>query len=135
MDSAIRCRSAAARILGPAFTVRCRDDFLGVLRAVELASLGDVIVVDGGASQIALAGELFARGALARGLGGIIVDAGYRDMIYVASWYQARRRVPIRSVGPVGCFARDGAGAETTWPVGGVEREPTWPQRVLMWRC
>lgn len=83
MDSAIRCRSATVRILGPAFTVRCRNDFLAVLRAVELASPGDVIVVDGGAAQIALAGELFARGALVRGLGGIIVDAGYRDMTYV----------------------------------------------------
>jgi 4-hydroxy-4-methyl-2-oxoglutarate aldolase len=79
MDSAIRCRSAAVRILGPAFTVRCENDFLAVLRAVELASPGDVIVVDGGAAQIALAGELFARGALVRGLGGIIVDAGYRS--------------------------------------------------------
>jgi 4-hydroxy-4-methyl-2-oxoglutarate aldolase len=85
MDSAIRCRSATARMLGPAFTVRCTNDFLAVLRAVELASPGEVIVVDGGQAEIALAGELFARGALTRGLGGIIVDAGYRDMAYVAT--------------------------------------------------
>lgn len=85
MDSAIRPRSATVRILGPAFIVRCRNDFLAVLRAVELASPGDVIVVDGGEVQIALAGELFARGALARGLGSIIVDAGYRDMAYVTN--------------------------------------------------
>jgi len=49
-----------------------------------MASPGDVIVVDGGEREIALAGELFARGALVRNLGGIIVDAGYRDMAYVA---------------------------------------------------
>jgi 4-hydroxy-4-methyl-2-oxoglutarate aldolase len=84
MDSAIQPRSAKTRILGPAFTVRCRDDFLAVLRAIEMASPGDVVVVDGGEREIALAGELFARGALVRGLGGIIVDAGYRDMAYVA---------------------------------------------------
>ncbi|MGH3938114.1 MAG: RraA family protein [Pseudonocardiaceae bacterium] len=84
MDSAIRCRSASVRIFGPAFTVRCRDDFLAVLRAVEMASPGDVVVVDGGEHEIALAGELFARGGLVRGLGGIVVDAGYRDMAYVA---------------------------------------------------
>jgi regulator of RNase E activity RraA len=84
MNSAIRPRSAKSRIVGPAFTVRCRDDFLAVLRAVELASSGDVVVVDGGEREIALAGELFARGALVRNLGGIIVDAGYRDMAYVA---------------------------------------------------
>jgi 4-hydroxy-4-methyl-2-oxoglutarate aldolase len=85
MASAIRLRSAQARICGPAFTVRCRDDFLGVLRAIETAAPGDVIVVDGGARELALAGEMFARGALARGLGGIIVDAGYRDVGFVST--------------------------------------------------
>jgi 4-hydroxy-4-methyl-2-oxoglutarate aldolase len=84
LDSAIQARSAATRVFGPAFTVRCRDDFLGVLRAIETASPGDVIVVDGGARQIALGGELFARGAIVRGLGGIIVDGGYRDIRYVS---------------------------------------------------
>jgi len=85
MDFAIRPRSAAVGILGPAFTVRCRDDFLPVLRAVEAAAPGEVIVVDGGGREIALAGELFARGALVRGLGGIIIDGGYRDVGYVSS--------------------------------------------------
>ncbi|MFI9503385.1 RraA family protein [Nocardia sp. NPDC052566] len=83
LDSAIRPRSAATRICGPAFTVRCRGDFFAVLRAIETAEPGDVIVVDGGGAEIALAGELFARGALVRQLGGIIVDAGYRDITYV----------------------------------------------------
>ncbi|MEV6426201.1 RraA family protein [Nocardia sp. NPDC051463] len=71
---------------GPAYTVRCRDDFFAVLRAIESATPGDVIVVvvvvDGG-REIALAGEPFARGALARKLGGIIIDGGYRDITYV----------------------------------------------------
>src|SRR4029453_8604074 len=31
MDTGVRCRSANPVILGPAFTVRCRSDFLGVL--------------------------------------------------------------------------------------------------------
>jgi 4-hydroxy-4-methyl-2-oxoglutarate aldolase len=84
MDGGIRPRSANPRMFGPAFTVRCRDDFLGVLRAIESAAPGDVIVVDGGGREIALAGELFARGALVRRLGGIIVDGGYRDITYVA---------------------------------------------------
>lgn len=83
LDSAIRPRSAEPRIFGPAFTVRCRGDFLAVLRAVETAAPGDVLVVDGGGADIAFAGELFARGALVRGLGGIIVDGGYRDIAYV----------------------------------------------------
>ncbi|MEV0293838.1 RraA family protein [Nocardia sp. NPDC050710] len=83
MDSGIRARSATSRILGPAYTVRCRDDFFGVLRAIESAAPGEVIVVDGGGREIAYAGELFARGALVRRLGGIIVDGGYRDLAYV----------------------------------------------------
>lgn len=85
MDHGIRARSAGIRIAAPAFTVRCRGDFLAVLRAIESASAGDVIVVDGDAQEIALGGELFARGALARGLAGIIVDGGYRDIGYIAT--------------------------------------------------
>ncbi|MCE7002661.1 RraA family protein [Kibdelosporangium philippinense] len=85
MESAIKLRSAQPRIFGPAYTVRCREDFLGVLRAIESAAPGDVIVVDGGARELALAGEMFARGALTRGLGGIIVDAGYRDIGFVST--------------------------------------------------
>src|SRR4051794_29947733 len=85
MAEAIRHRSATSRVCGPAFTVRCDADFLPVLRAVETAAPGDVIVVDGGAREIALGGELFARGALVRRLGGIIVDGGYRDIGYVST--------------------------------------------------
>ncbi|MFI6047154.1 RraA family protein [Nocardia sp. NPDC051321] len=83
MDSGIRARSAEVRVAGPAFTVRCRGDFFGVLRAIESAAPGEVIVVDGGGSEIAFAGEMFARGAVVRRLGGIIVDGGYRDIGYV----------------------------------------------------
>ena len=85
MHSAIRARSAATRVFGPAFTVRCRDDFLAVLRAVEAAEPGAVIVVDGGARETALGGEMFARAALVRSLGGVVVDGGYRDMAYVST--------------------------------------------------
>ncbi|QBS40866.1 RraA family protein [Nocardia sp. CS682] len=83
MDTGIRARSAEVRILGPAFTVRCRGDFFAVLRAIESATPGDVIVVDGDGSEIAFAGEIFARGAQVRQLGGIIIDGGYRDIGYV----------------------------------------------------
>lgn len=37
--------------------MRCRSDFLGVLQAVESAAPGEVVVVDGGGMQVALAGE------------------------------------------------------------------------------
>jgi 4-hydroxy-4-methyl-2-oxoglutarate aldolase len=85
MSSALRCRSRNPVLAGPAVTVRCRDDILGVIAAIEHAGPGEVVVVDGGGRETALAGELFARAALARGLAGLIVDGGYRDLRYVAS--------------------------------------------------
>jgi regulator of RNase E activity RraA len=85
MSSALQCRSRNPMICAPAFTVRCRDDFLGVLVAIEQASPGDVVVVDGGGRETALAGELFARTALARGLAGIVVDGGCRDIGYLST--------------------------------------------------
>ena len=85
LSPALRCRSRQPRLCGPAFTVRCRDDFFAVLLAIELAAPGDVVVVDGGGGTAALGGELFARTALVRGLAGIVVDGGYRDLGYVAS--------------------------------------------------
>lgn len=85
MSSALRCRSGNPVLCGPALTVRCRDDFLGVIQAIEQAAPGEVVVVDGGGRETALAGELFARAALAQGLAGIIVDGGYRDLRFIAS--------------------------------------------------
>ena len=83
MSATLRCRSANPVLCGPAVTVRCRDDFLGVIQAIEAATAGDVLVVDGGGRETALAGELFARAALGKGLAGIIVDGGYRDLKFV----------------------------------------------------
>jgi regulator of RNase E activity RraA len=85
MSPVLRCRSANPVLCGPALTVRCRSDFLGVVQALEQAAPGDVLVVDGGGHEPALAGELFARAALAKGLAGIIVDGGYRDLRFIAT--------------------------------------------------
>jgi RraA family protein len=84
MSGDLRCRSGNPVICGPAVTVRCRDDFFGVVQALEQARAGDVLVVDGGGRETALAGELFTRAAIGRGLAGIVVDGGYRDLGFVA---------------------------------------------------
>lgn len=84
MSPALRCRSASPVLCGPAVTVRCHEDIFGVIQAIEAAGPGDVLVVDGGGRETALAGELFARVAAAKGVAGIIVDGGYRDLAYIA---------------------------------------------------
>jgi regulator of RNase E activity RraA len=85
VSAALQCRSANPVLCGPALTVRCRDDFFGVIQAIEHAEAGDVLVVDGGGRETALAGELFARVALTKELAGIIVDGGYRDLRFIAT--------------------------------------------------
>jgi 4-hydroxy-4-methyl-2-oxoglutarate aldolase len=85
MSAGIKCRSNNPYACGLAYTVRCRGDFFPVARAIESASAGDVIIVDGGGHEIALAGELFARAGKVRQLAAIIVDGGYRDLGYVSS--------------------------------------------------
>src|SRR4051812_14573837 len=85
MSPDLKCRSRNPMLCATAYTVRCREDFFGVLQAIEGAAPGRVVVVAGGGRPPALAGELFARAALARGLAGIVVDGGYRDLAYVAS--------------------------------------------------
>jgi 4-hydroxy-4-methyl-2-oxoglutarate aldolase len=92
MSPALQCRSANPVLCGPALTVRCREDFFGVIQAIERAEPGDVLVVDGGGRETALAGELFARVALAKDLAGIIIDGGYRDLRFIATC-----RLPVYS--------------------------------------
>lgn len=121
MDSGIRLRSAEPHIAGPAYTVRCRGDLLAVLRAIELAEPGDVVVVDGGGREIALAGELFARGALVRLLGGIVIDGGYRDIGYIST---CRLPVYSRSVTPMAGTATQLGDLQVPVSCGGVAVRP-----------
>ncbi|MGE5830484.1 MAG: RraA family protein [Micromonosporaceae bacterium] len=121
MSAALRCRSANPNLCGPALTVRCRDDFFGLVLAIEQAAPGDVIVVDGGGRETALAGELFARAALARGIAGLIIDAAYRDLAYISA---CELPVYSRSVSPMaGTALRLGAINEAV-TCGGVAVRP-----------
>jgi len=121
MSSALRCRSANPVLCGPALTVRCRDDFFGVIQAIEQAGPGDVLVVDGSGRETALAGELFARVALSKKLAGIIIDGGYRDLRFIAT---CQLPVYSRHVTPkAGTTTRLAALAETV-SCGGVPVHP-----------
>lgn len=69
-----------ANLLGCAVTVKAPEgDNLMFHRALDLAEEGDIIVVDGGGAQRALCGEIMIRYAIARRLGGFLIDGCVRD--------------------------------------------------------
>jgi len=69
-------------LAGPALTVRTRPgDNLLVHHALDIASPGDVIVVDaGGDLTTAIIGGIMARIALRNGIAGLIIDGAIRDV-------------------------------------------------------
>jgi RraA family protein len=79
LDPKIRPIRADLKLVGRAHTVRCRDDFLTVLKALDDSQPGEVLVIDGQGGRRALAGELFATECRRRGLGGIVIDGAVRD--------------------------------------------------------
>lgn len=70
------------RLAGPAFTVRCYPGATWALeQALELASPGDVLVIDaGGRSDLIIMGALMSQRAKSRGIAGIVVDGAIRDV-------------------------------------------------------
>lgn len=91
------CMSALSgmSMVGPALTVRTRPgDNLAVHKALDLARPGDVLVVDGRGELVnALIGELMARYAVTREVGGLVIDGAVRDRTSL-------------SAGPLPVFAR-----------------------------
>jgi 4-hydroxy-4-methyl-2-oxoglutarate aldolase len=82
----MRARIAAvwpgARVAAPAFTVMCTPgDNLAVHVAVAEAPAGSVLVVDVGAEpERGYWGEVLTTAAQARGLAGLVIDGGVRDV-------------------------------------------------------
>ncbi len=79
MDPGIRPLSLSVHMIGLASTVRCRGDFLSVIKALDEAQENEVLIIDGGGDNIALSGELFSYEAKRKGLAGIVVDGACRD--------------------------------------------------------
>lgn len=76
------------RMTGPAVTAWCEPgDYGSVHHAISLAVRGDVIVVAaGGRRDIAVIGELLGGAARRKGILGVVVDGGVRDVATVRSW-------------------------------------------------
>lgn len=79
-----------AELIGPAFTVSApTGDNLWIHHAVATARAGDVLVVETGfdvsdEDQYGYWGEILSEAAKARGLGGLVIDGGVRDVIQLA---------------------------------------------------
>ena len=97
MDPGIRPLRLGLLMVGRAVPVAAHDDLLPVIDGLARAGEGDVLVVDGGGSTRALAGELFGNEALRRGLAGIVIDGYCRDTNSLRELdmpYYARGSVP-----------------------------------------
>jgi len=79
VDPAIRPLCHGAKLVGRAHTVSCYEDFLTVIKALNDAVAGEVLVIDSCGSKRAVSGGLFPVEAKRKGLGGIIVDGSCRD--------------------------------------------------------
>jgi 4-hydroxy-4-methyl-2-oxoglutarate aldolase len=80
MVPAMRPLTAGLRIAGPAVTARCAPlDNLMMHKALQLATAGDVLVVDGGAQSGAQWGDLAAVYAERKRLAGVVVEGCIRD--------------------------------------------------------
>lgn len=81
----LRCYNSDIKtvLCGPAITVRVRPgDNLMIHKAMLMAKPGDVIVIDGGGDLTqALVGGLMRTTALARQLGGFVIDGAIRDLV------------------------------------------------------
>ncbi len=77
----LRPVSFSRKFYGKAFTVRAYPgDWSKTVQSIDSAEEGDVIVIDAHESQVALWGELATRSALSKGIAGLVIDGGVRDI-------------------------------------------------------
>ena len=82
MRARIRAAWPGARLAAPAFPVQCTPgDNLAIHVAVAEAPAGYALVVDvGDQPELGYWGEVLTTGAQARGLAGLVIDGGVRDV-------------------------------------------------------
>ena len=117
---------AGAAVAAPAFPVRCTPgDNLAVHVGVARAPSGSVLVVDvGDVPDRGYWGEVLTTGALARGLAGLVIDGGVRD---VAALERLSFPVFSRTVAlPGATKVNRGAVGTTTVVAGGAVSPGDW---------
>ena len=115
MSPRVRAAWPGARLAAPAFTVQCPPgDNLAIHVGVVTAPAGSALVVQvDGIPERGYWGEVLTTAAEARGLAGIVIDAGVRDVDALR-----RHGFPVFS----SCIALRGAVKETGGEVGGPVR-------------
>jgi 4-hydroxy-4-methyl-2-oxoglutarate aldolase len=83
LHSSIKPVDYTMSLCGPAFTVACNSrDNIMLQVAISYAQPGDVLVVTGGGmTEAGMFGDVLCNAAIARRLGGLVIDAGVRDTI------------------------------------------------------
>ena len=70
-----------AKMVGRALTVRTADgDWAKPVEAIDVAEPGDVIVIDAGEGKAAVWGELASWSCKVKGIAGVVIDGGIRDV-------------------------------------------------------
>lgn len=87
LDPAIKPLIPVKRVAGRALTARITPGQNGAIhRAVHKADVGDILVVDGGASErFGPFGDLLADGCMAKGMTGTVFDCTIRDSADIAA--------------------------------------------------
>lgn len=87
LPSSIKPVDNGMRLCGPAFTVHCPAlSNLQIHHALYQAQPGDILVVHvSGGTEAGYWGDILNEAALARGLGGLVIDGGVRDTAGLAS--------------------------------------------------
>lgn len=81
LDPGIGPMWRGSKVAGRALPVRCHPaDNLPLHRAIEQAEPGDVLVVDGAGVICGYWGEVLAVAAQSRGVAGLVIDGGVRDI-------------------------------------------------------
>ena len=121
VSPAIRLVNPGVRLLGRAVTAQANADLMSVIAALHSAQAGDVLVVESGSDDRAVAGELFASEAIRRGVAGIVIDGLCRDTPTLR-----RLTLPVfaRGATPIACPAQRVPVTGGTVTIGGVEVRP-----------
>lgn len=121
LPPALRPLRRGLRMLGRAVTARANADLVSVIAALQQAGPGDVLVVEAGSEDRAVAGELLATEALRRGVTGFVVDGLVRDTAMLA---QLDLPVYARGAAPHAVGAARLPQVQVPVLIGGVEVRP-----------